>query len=62
MLDSGFTKKINYLENNVREFSNIADGQQDFDVRNCNSLYFHGVLNSRITGSFHKLPSNNLKT
>ena len=42
MIDSGFTKKINYLENNVREFTNIRDGNQDFNinnVRNCNSHY-----------------------
>ena len=34
MIDSGFTKKINYLENNVREFTNIADGHQDFNINN----------------------------
>ena len=30
MIDTGFTKKINYLENNVREFLNITDWKSRF--------------------------------
>ena len=58
MLDNGYTKKINFLENNVRNFTNIANGNQDFNinnVRNCNSLYFYGILNTRIEGNLYKL-------
>ena len=64
MIDTGFTKKINYLENNFRKFQNIADGYQDFsinNVRNCNSLYFYGILNTRINGGYYKLPSKQFK-
>ena len=56
--------KINFLENHVREFTNIVDGNQDFNihnVRNCNSLYFYGILNTRIYGNFYKLPSKQFK-
>ena len=64
MLDYGYTKKINFLENNVRKFTNIENGNQDFDihnVRNCNSLYFYGVLNTRIEGNLYKLPDKQFK-
>ena len=60
MLESGYIKKINFLENNVREFTNIANGKQDFNiynVRNCNSLYFYGILKERINGNLYKLPN-----
>ena len=33
MLNSGYTKKINFLENNVRKFTNIANGKQNFNLR-----------------------------
>ena len=51
MIDDGYSKKINYQENNIRTFTNIANGDQDFgihNVRNCNSLYFYGVVNTRV--------------
>ena len=28
MLNSGYTKKINFLENNIRKFTNIQNGKQ----------------------------------
>ena len=34
MLDTGCAKRINYLENNVRLFSNITDGKKDFNIHN----------------------------
>ena len=64
MLASGYTKKINFLENNVRKFTNITNGNQDFNihnVRNCNSLYFCGILNTRIDGNLYKLPNKAFK-
>ena len=60
MLNSGYSKKINFLENNVREFTNIQNGKQKFNldsISNCNSIYFYGVLNDRINGDFYKLPN-----
>ena len=62
MIDAGYTKKINYLENNIRSFTNIANGDHDFgihNVRNCNSLYFYGVLNDRVTDNQHQTPDKN---
>ena len=59
MLNFGYSKKINYLENSVREFTNIQNGKQKFNldtIANCNSIYLYGVLNSRINGNFYKLP------
>ena len=64
MLDNGYTKKINFLEDNVRKFTNIANGNQDsniHNVRNCNSLYFYGILNTRIEGNLYKLPNKQFK-
>ena len=62
MIDTGYTKKINYLENNIRTFTNIANGDQDFgihNVRNCNSLYFYGVVNTRVTNNEYQTPNKN---
>ena len=60
MLNSGYSKKINFLENNISSFTNIGNGKQKFNldsISNCNSIYFHGVLNDRINGNFYKLPN-----
>ena len=60
MLNSGYSKKINFLENNVRKFTNIQNGKQNFNldsIANCNSTYLYGVLNDRIDGDFYKLPN-----
>ena len=60
MLNSGYSKKIIFLENNVRNFTNIGNGKQNFNldsIANCNSIYFYGVLNDRINGDFYKLPN-----
>ena len=64
MLNSGYSKKINFLENNVRVFTNIQNGKQNFNldsIANCNSIYFYGVLNDRINGDYYKLPSKNFE-
>ena len=64
MLNSSYIKKINFLENNVRKFTNIQNGKQNFNldsISNCNSIYFYGVLNDRIDGDFYKLPSKNFE-
>ena len=60
MLNSGYSKKINFLENNIRSFTNIGNGKQNFNlnsISNCNSIYFYGVLNDRINGDYYKLPN-----
>ena len=60
MIENGYIKKINFLENNVRKFTDIANGNQDFNIhndRNCNSLYFYGILNTRIEVNLYKLPN-----
>ena len=60
MIDVGYTKKINYLENNVRIFQNITNGSQDFNihnVRNCIGLQFYGVLNNRVNQNYYQIPS-----
>ena len=62
MIDAGYTKKINYLENNIRTFTNIANGDQDFgihNVRNCNTLYFYGIANTRVTNNEYQTPNKN---
>ena len=62
MIDTGYTKKVNYLENNIRTFTNIGNGDQDFgihNVRNCNSLYFYSVLNTRVTNNQYQTPNKN---
>ena len=64
MLNSGYTKKINFLENKVRKFTNIQNGKQNFNldsISNCNSIYFYGVLNDRNNGDYYKLPSKNFE-
>ena len=61
-IDTGYTKKINYLENNIRTFTNIGNGDQDFgihNVRNCNSLYFYGIVNTRVTNNQYQTPNKN---
>ena len=60
MLNNGYSKKIIFLENNVRKFTNIQNGKQNFNldsIANCNSIYFYGILNDRINGDFYKLPN-----
>ena len=64
MLNNGYSKKINFLENNVRKFTNIQSGKQNFNldsISNCNSIYFYGVLNDKINGDFYKLPNKNFE-
>ena len=64
MVNSGYSKKINYLENKMREFTNILNGKQKFNldtIASCNSIYFYGVLQTRIIGDYYKLPSKNFK-
>ena len=64
MLNSGYIKKIHFLENNLKKFINIQNGKQNFNldsISNCNSIYFYGVLNDRIDGDFYKLPSKNFE-
>ena len=64
MLNTGYTKKIHFLENNVKKFTNIQNGKQNFNldsISNCNSIYFYGVLNDRTNGDFYKFPGKNFE-
>ena len=55
MINTGYTKKINYLENNIRTFTRYCKWRSRFwnlhNVRNCNSLYFYGIVNTRVTNN-----------
>ena len=60
MLNSRYSKEVNFLENNIRSFTNIQNGRQNFNlnsIANCNSIYFYGVLNNKINGDNYKLPN-----
>ena len=64
MLNSGYSKKIHFLENNISSFTNIGNGKQNFNldsIANCNSIYFYGVLNDKINGDYNKLPSKKIR-
>ena len=64
MLNSGYSKKINFLENSIRSFTNIQNGEQNLNlnsIANCKSIYIYGVLNDRINGDYYKLPNKRFK-
>ena len=60
-LDNGFIKKVNFLENHVKIFNdkfNIV--RQDFyvnNVRNGDSIYIYGILESNKEGMHYDLPN-----
>ena len=60
-LDQGFIKKVNFLENHVKIFNDKFNTvRQDFyvnNVRNCDSIYLYGILNSNKKGMHYDLPS-----
>ena len=61
MLDEGYSKTINFLENHTRIFNDkMSEKNEDFyinNVRNCNSIYMHGILDANNEGLNYDLPS-----
>ena len=61
MLNDVYTKSINFLENHVRIFddkmSEIGENFYINKVRNCDSAYMYGILNSNQMGLNYDLPS-----
>ena len=61
MLDDGCTKSINFLENHVRVFNEkLSTVNENFyvnNVRNADSVYIYGILDSNKEGFHFDLPS-----
>ena len=64
MLNNKFTKKINYLENNTIEFDGkLKEINENFAINNIkdsDSVFIYGILDSSQTGLNNELPSVNL--
>ena len=60
-LDNGYTKTINFLENNVKIYNDKFNiSRQDFylnNVRNGDSIFIYGILDVNKTGLNYDLPS-----
>ena len=61
MLNNGYTRNINFLENNVRVFndklSEIGENFYVNNVRNADSVFVYGILDSNQEGFHFDLPS-----
>ena len=61
MLDNKFSKKINFIENNVNIFNGtLTTIKQDFNInniRNADSVLIYGIIENRKSGLNHELPS-----
>ena len=61
MLNNGFTKKVNFLENHVEIFNDKFDiNRQDFyvnNVRNADSIFLYGILDANKKVLHYDLPS-----
>ena len=61
LLNNGYTKSINFLENNTRIFDDkLTTINENFyinNVRNADSVYIYGILDSNKTGFHFDLPS-----
>ena len=61
MLDNKFTKKINFMENHTLTFDGkLKEVNEDFtinNIRNSNSVFIYGILNTNKTGLNNDLPS-----
>ena len=64
-LNNGFIKKVNFLERHVKIFNDKFNiNTQDFyvnNVRNADSIYLYGILDSNKTGKHYDLPSVEFK-
>ena len=61
MLNEGYTKNINFLECHTRIFNDkMSEINENFyvnNVRNCDSVYMYGILNTNKQGLRYDLPS-----
>ena len=61
MLDNRFSKKINFIENNVSIFNGkLTTINQDFNIsniRNADSVFIYGIIENEESGLNHELPS-----
>ena len=61
LLNNGYTKSINFLENHTRTFDDkLTTINENFyinNVRNADSVYIYGILDSNKTGFHFDLPS-----
>ena len=61
MLNEGYTKSINFLENHTRIFDGkMSEINENFyinNVRNCDSVYIYGILDANKEGLNYDLPS-----
>ena len=61
MLDNKFTKKINFMENHTLTFDGkFKEINEDFainNIRNSDSVFIYGILNTKKTGLDNDLPS-----
>ena len=61
MLDSGYSKTINFLECHTRIFNDkMSEINENFNVnnvQNCDSVYMYGILNTNKEGLKYDLPS-----
>ena len=61
MLDNKFTKKINFMENHTITFDGkLKEVNEDFainNIRNSDSVFIYGILNTKKTGLNNDLPS-----
>ena len=61
MLDNKFTKKINFMENHTVIFDGkLKEINEDFainNIRNSDSVFIYGILNTKKTGLNNELPS-----
>ena len=64
-LNNGFIKKANFLQRHVKNFNDKFNiNTQDFyvnNVRNADSIYLYGILDSNKTGKHYDLPSVEFK-
>ena len=61
LLDDGYTKSINFLENHTRIFDEklftVSENFYINNVRNADSVYIYGILDSNKKGFHFDLPS-----
>ena len=61
MLDNKFTKKINFMENHTLKFNGkLKEINEDFainNIRNSDSVFIYGILNTKKAGLNNDLPS-----
>ena len=61
MLNNGYTKNINFLENNTRIFNDkMSEINENFhinNIRNADSIYLFGILDANKEGLHFDLPS-----